>query len=201
MQTTLRTLLDLRARTEEDRFPVRALFHRAGTRELAYAAIDVGGWLDRREVLVDIERFGTPEDGEWPVTLGRSDLDDAPVLEDGDSGALDALPPLVVGPFGYTFSPLMMAASVEASAAAAPPGEPDGEGRPPETHAHGRLTGIERSNDWLGREAFGPDGEMGRIEDVVVEDRRLTAVVLADETRIPLDRLRRLAEQGHAVFD
>ncbi len=201
MQTTIRTLLDLKACTEDDRFPVRALFHRAGTRELAYVAIDVGGWLDRREVLVEIERFGRPDDGEWPVALGRTDLEDAPVLEDGDSGTIDALPPLVVGPFGYTFSPLMMAASVEATAAPEPSGDPETEGRPPETRAHGRLAGIERSTDWLGRAAFGPEGELGPVEDVVVEDGVLTAVILADETRIPLDRLRRLADQGHAVFD
>lgn len=204
MQTTLRTLLDLKARAEEDRFPIRALFNRSGSRDLAYVAVDVGGWLDRREVMVEIDRFGPPEEGEWPVSLSRAELEEAPILEDEESSPLEALPPLVVGPFGYTFSPLMMAAGMEASAERMRTGDPGAEGAegaPPVTRAHGRLSGIERSTDWLGRAAFGPDGEMGPVEDMAIQDGVLTAAILRDGTRIPLGRLRHIAEQGHAIFD
>lgn len=202
MQTTLRTLLDLKARTGEDRFPVRSLFHRAEDRELAYVAVDVGGWLDRREVMVNIDRFDAPEGEDWPVSLGRADLEDAPVIEEEETGPLETLPPLVVGPFGYTFSPMLMAAGMNASAQADPTGAPGPTAEAaPRTRAHGRLAGIERSTDWLGRDAFGPGGAMGPVTDVVVDGRRLTAAILEDGTHVPFERLRRIADQGHAIFD
>ncbi len=201
MQTTLRTLLDLDARAGEDRFPVRELFHRAGTRELAYVAVDVGGWLDRREVLVGVDRFGPPDDADWPVSMNREELEDAPVLESDEGGSLDLLPPLIVGPLGYTFSPLMMAAGMNVSAGRRLPDEPGGDGAPLVTRAHDRLSGVERSGDWIGREAFGPGGALGPIGDVAVEDGILTAAILEDGTRLSFDRLRRLADQGHAIFD
>ncbi len=199
-ETRLKRLLDLQAASGEDRFPIRTLFHRTETLRLSYAAVDIGGWLERREVLVSLDRFGAPEDGIWPVSLGREELEAAPAIEAGDGGWGDALPPLVVGPFGYTFSPLLMAAGMEAGAARQMPDRAE----PPAdllSRSQGRLHDMERSTDWLGREAFGPDGAMGPIADMVVTDMVLTAAVLEDGTELPLARLRHLAEQGHAVFD
>ncbi len=202
-QTRLKRLLELQAASGEDRFPIRTLFHRTETLRLSYAAVDIGGWLDRREVLVSLDRFGTPEDGIWPVSLGREELEAAPAIEAGDGGWGEALPPLVVGPFGYTFSPLMIAAGMEVGAERTTPDRPEREEPPADVlgSSQGRLHDMERSTDWLGREAFGPGGAMGPIADMVVTDMVLTAAVLEDGTEMPLDRLRHLAEQGHAVFD
>lgn len=200
MQTRLTTLLGLSALSGDDRFPIRTLFHRKESRELRYAAVDIGGWFDRREVLVELDRFGPPDEDAWPVSLGREELEEAPALGADSAGWGEALPPLVVGPFGYTFSPLMMAAGMEASAErqVGTAGEMPGDAL---DRSGGHLHDMERSTNWIGRDAFGPEGYLGRVADMVVTDRALTAAVLEDGTELPLARLRHMAEQGHAVFD
>ena len=200
MTHSLITLLKLKARVGEDRFPVRALFHGSDDRTLKNVAIDTGGWLDRHEILVAIERFGAPGDDDWPLEMTGDELEAAPVWEGGQDHGW-ALPPVVVGPLGYTFSPVMMAAGLHASADQSFPAPPEGRADLV-SESGGRLAGLERCSDWLGLEAFGPGGSLGRIDDLIYDrDYVLTAVRVEDGTEMPMARLRNIAEQGHLVFD
>jgi len=196
----LTQLLDLDALAGDDRFPIRALFHDADSRRLQMAAIDIGGWLDRREVLVSLDRFGAPGDDAWPVSMTRDELHDAPEWTD-DSAAASALPPLIVGPFGYTFSPMLMAAGMATSADRTVPADPDEGNADLVSRSGGRVKNMERCSDLLGRDAFGPGGNMGKVADLVIEDMTVTGIITEDDTRVPLARLRHIAEQGHFVFD
>ena len=51
------------------------------------------------------------------------------------------------------------------------------------------------------RQARPPPLLRGPVTDVVVDGRRLTAAILEDGTHVPFERLRRIADQGHAIFD
>lgn len=201
MTERLTRLLDLDAVSGDDRFPIRALFHDETSRRLKAAAVDIGGWLDRREVLVSIDRFGPPDDGSWPLSLVRDELQDAPEWEHADSAAL-GMPPLIIGPFGYTFSPLLMAAGMNASAERSLPDAPDSGERAVVESEDGRFAGLVRTADWLNRDAFGPKGHLGKVADLQLDDSlAITALILDDDTILPMTRLRNMPEQGHFVFD
>lgn len=200
MTDRLTRLLDTEAVSGDDRFPIRALFHEPQSRRLKAAAVDIGGWLDRREVLVSLDRFGPPGDDGWPMSLGRDELEGAPEWEHA-GGLGTAMPPLIVGPFGYTFSPMLMAAGMNRSAERSLPDVPEQSGPEPLESEDGRFAGLERSSDWLDRDAFGPDGHMGKVADLVLDNLTITALVLDTDRSVPLSRLRHMAEQGHFVFD
>lgn len=199
MTHKLTHLLSLKAAAGDERLPVRALFHDAETRRLARVALDAGGWFDRREVLVAIDRFGPPSEETWPLSMTSEEIADAPEWQ-GDRDAGLSLPPLVIGPLGYTFSPMMMAAGMSVSADRQMPKGPEG-ASDLVADSGGTLEGLERSGDWIGKEAFAEDGFLGRVADVILNtDLTLSAVVLEDGTELALTRLRNAPEQGHLVF-
>ena len=200
MTHRLTKLLSLQAVAGEDRFPVRALFHHVDTRKLAFVALDVGGWFDRREVLVSIDRFGPTTDDSWPLDMTADEISDAPEWR-GDREPGWTWPPLIIGPLGYTFSPMMMAAGMSVSADRQMHGGPD-EATDIVSDSGGRLHDMERSGDWIGKEAFGRDGLLGRVEDVIFDaENTLIATILDDGTELPMARLRNAPEQGHLVYD
>ena len=200
MTERLTRLLDLRAQSGEDRFPIRALFHDETSRKLQAAAVDIGGWLDRREVLVKLDRFGAPGEDDWPISISPDELKDAPEWEHAESASM-GMPPLIIGPFGYTFSPMLMAAGMSASADRSMPDAPEAQDPAVVESKDGRFAGLVRSTDWLHRDAFGPDGHMGKVEDLEIEDNTITALVLDEGSSVPLGRLRHIADQGHFIFD
>ena len=201
MTERLTRLLDLDAVSGDDRFPIRALFHDEVSRRLKAAAVDVGGWLDRREILVTLDRFGSPEADTWPMTLGRDEMESAPEWEHTDSASM-GLPPLIIGPFGYTFSPLLMAAGMNASAERSLPDTPGSSERAVVESEDGRFAGLIRTADWLNRDAFGPQGHLGQVADVELDDElKIVALVLDDDRIIAMTRMRNLTGQGHFVFD
>ena len=111
MSHSLKSLLHRDARADGASFPITELFYEPESRRLRYAALDVGGWFERREVLVALDRFGMPAEDGWPVAMDRGEIEQAPDWTDAPS-APSSLPPLVVGPFGSTFSPLLFAAQL-----------------------------------------------------------------------------------------
>ncbi|PZX18897.1 hypothetical protein LX81_00590 [Palleronia aestuarii] len=195
MSNSLKALLGATAHTEEGDFPIIELFYRPEDRRLRYAAIDIGGWLDHREVLVSLDRFGALDGESWPVHLDREGLEAAPRWLDAPSEP-SILPPIVVGPFGSTFSPLLMEAQLLESAE---------ESQPQETSAldgRSRILDMDRASPWIGTDAFDDTGRLGEIADVMLSDELVfISVLLDDERELSLDRLRRRADQGHLLFD
>ena len=202
MTRRLSDLLQLQASVGDDRLPVRAVFHDEHTMRLRQVALDAGSWLSQREVLIAVERMDRPQDDVWPTDLTAEQVQTAPEWDHAESGI--NLPPLVTGPFGYTFSPLLMAAGLASSLDRGMPAVP-GKDRADLVQAEGgRLAGLVRSSDLVGLDAFGPSGRIGAVTDLVFDDDlRIVALLVGegDPVNMPLDRLRHRADQGHFVFD
>lgn len=141
---------------------------------LRFVGLDVGGWLDSHVALVPAERMRW--DGGWRAEATREEVeaDEARLRE--ASGPLDlaALPPVVTGPFGYTISPLMIAAGLMSETREeAPPAPPSGD--EPETPRE-RAGSLPRVSDWLGLpvaaryDVLGRGSEAGpAIADLLIE--------------------------------
>lgn len=193
MSYSAATLLNGKALTDDGAYRVREIYFDQGTWALRHVVIDTGRWFGTDEVLLRIDRFDVPTDAGWPLAMSQQEIEDAPRIEEAGGGTLGELPPLVVGPFGNTFSPLLFAAT---QSVPAPPEERDGTG--PEA----RMRHAERLSDWLGRPAFTDGGSRGEIVDMRVDDRlRLTHAEFSEGDTLSLARFRRIAEQGHALFD
>jgi hypothetical protein len=120
---------------------------------------------------------------------------------------LTGWPPIIVGPFGGTYAPMllyeqMVAGGDQPPAAEAPPEEGSGDAL---------VHRMERATEWLGTLAFGTDGELGRVEDILFDEGRLalSQLVLGSgglfshrAGRIPVSAVRHMARQGtHLVLD
>jgi hypothetical protein len=208
MLMTLSDMLKSRATCEDGSFPVTEVFFDAEDGRLAYLALDTGGWFERSEVIVAAGRMGLPDPDRhlWPAEISRAELEAAPDWS-GDTDRvppwITALPPIVIGPFGNTYSPLMLHAMLAAES-----DEADG----PQTEAEARVYHFERASRWRGRPVFGTGGELGRLGDLVFDlpARRLAHVVVEsggtlfarDARAVPVARLRRWVEgNSHLVLN
>lgn len=198
MTHRLTTLLSLTATPQDGRFGVSEVFHDRDTWRLRRVALDAGGWFERREVLIRIERFGRPGESEWPVDMSRDEVEQAPRWNDAPDPST-ALPPVVVGPFGHTFSPLLMAARwTDAEDRAL---RDEGFQEPGAGSAAPEFD-MDQASAWLGRDVFDDTGHVGTIADITVgEDWVMREMLLKDDRAISMSRLRRVGEQGHVVID
>ncbi len=202
--TRMTDLLRRKAESDGQTFPVTEIFFHEGTGRVRYVALGTGGWLTREEVLLRIDRFGRPEAGgsHWPVTLSAEHIEEAPTWHGGDASGppihLEDWPPIVVGPFGGTTSPLMIWAEL-----AEAEHEEHREGPP----GNSRVSRLERATRRLGGEVFGSDGLLGTLSDLVVDrdHMTLTHFVVRNAGRehgVPYARLRHLAHDArHTVLN
>lgn len=200
------TMTDLMARTVttgEHRLPVTEVFFAERTGQLRYVALHTGDVFDHDDTLVSIGRFSAVGDGDWKVYLPEGEIRAAPGWDSGESHphhvpvALEAWPPILVGPFGSTTSPLMLyAAMVDAEDAIEPP-------TPPHHTADARVDRLERVTRRLGGEVFGADGPLGTLDDMEVAPVgfAITELVIGGR-RVPYSRLRHMAEDDtHTVVN
>ncbi|TDL79383.1 hypothetical protein E2L08_10180 [Palleronia sediminis] len=183
-------LTGLRALIAGDEVPVSdLLIERAGWR-VRRVALDVGSWFESRHALVSIDRFEAPRDDGWPARFSEDELRDAPAWEDHATSEMD-LPPLIVGPFGMTVSPLMMSAGLKASMARS---------LPPEVVETPEGAPLRSARGFLGIEIFGDSGSRGTVEDLRIDDTwSVTHIVTDDGDPIPVDALRE-TDQGNFVI-
>lgn len=186
MPRRLTDLLSLAARSGEDRFPIVELFTRPGDLRLSHAALDTGSWIERRQSLVSVQRFGAPSDEDWPLELSREEVEAAPEIEPEAEWSWTDLPPILTGPFGYTISPLLIAAQT------APPSPGGGTtSKPP----------LEPASGWIGRPAFDASGALGPVADLDIDaGMAVEAFLLEDGSRLERGALSHVADQGHVVF-
>lgn len=185
-------------------------------RRMRFLAADIGGWLDVDEIIVSADRLVAPPSGNdgWSLKIGHDELRDAPRWEEGmrlDQVDLSGWPPIMVGPFGGTYSPMLMYEQL------ADRGRKDS-GVALDDQSADRAEGdrlvnrMERASKWIGLPAFGRDGELGKIEDLLFESdsgRIEWAVIASSEGlfttqrgEVALSSLRHFAAQStHAVFD
>jgi hypothetical protein len=210
MLHSLKELMDDRLRVAGRRARVDDAFFDPDVRRLKYLAVDIGGWFSVDEVIVSAELLVPPtgEGEHWTLRLDEEALAHAPRWGAEESPApLDLMgwPSIIVGPFGGTYAPIMMYEQLVASreeATARPPSEDSGDAL---------VWRMDRATEWLGRRAFGTDGELGQVEDLLFDDRTLdvswfvlgSGGIFAHRTgAVPISALRRMAREGtHLVFD
>ncbi len=198
MPLSARDLLNSKAKTQDGAFSISQIYFMPETWRLRHVVLDLGGWFHSEEVLVSVERFAMPQGGEWPLRMDREELEGAPKIDDTSYDST-SLPPLIVGPFGNTFSPLMFAAVQSEQATSDVPRSASTEAQ---SDGSERVAYMDKVTDWLGLEVFGDAGALGRIEDLHANDALvMTHAVLDDGTELALSRYRRMADQGHALFD
>ena len=197
-------LLNRKAESDGQTYPVSELFFHEPSGRLRYAACGVGGFLTRNEVLLRIDRFDMPPVGSrlWPVTLNHDAIESAPTWHGGGASAppihLEDWPPIVVGPFGGTTSPLMIWAELA---------ETEHENHPQGPAGDSRVSKLERVTRRLKGEAFGSDGLLGTLSDLLIDPETLTVthfVVRAEDGdhAVPYANLRHLAHDAtHLVLN
>ncbi len=196
--------LALRARAGSDHFPLIEAFFDRETWRLAYLAVETGGWFSHTDVVLAARLFGAPDIDakEWPVTVEEEAVKTAPEWSGGSVPWLvDALPPVFVGPFGNTTSPLMMQAILADAM-------DDDEGGAVDAKAGDRaVRRFEHFGAWRDRPVFGVDGEFGPLTDLIFEtsDGRITHFGVEFDggiVAVPVGRLHSIPEGGtHLVLD
>jgi hypothetical protein len=210
MLHSLKELMDDRLRVAGRGARVDDAFFDPDVRRLKYLAVDIGGWFSVDEVIVAADLLVPPAGGEehWTLRLDEEAIAHAPRWGAEESPApLDVMgwPSIIVGPFGGTYAPIMMYEQLVASreeTVARPPSEGSGDAL---------VWRMDRATEWLGRPAFGTDGELGQVEDLLFDDRTLdvswfvlgSGGIFAHRTgAVPISALRRMARGGtHLVFD
>jgi hypothetical protein len=182
---SLRSLIEGTALVGPDRLPVAGAW--IDEERLRYVGLDVGGWRDSHVALVPAERMVW--DGGWRAEVTREEVeaDEARLTEEAGPLDLASLPPVVTGPFGYTISPLLIAAGLMAEgreeAPPHPPGSPEGAETP---RAEARR--LPRVSDRLGlpvaarHDVIGRGSEAGpEVADLLIDpDGHLLSHVVID---------------------
>ncbi|MEO1550421.1 MAG: hypothetical protein AAFR93_08315 [Pseudomonadota bacterium] len=189
---------------EGEILPVRGMLGHLDKRQVIYVAVDVGTWFTRDTALVAAANVDFSNNS-LTYDLRKEHVEHAPRWGGDDPTwfeqfGLSSLPPIIVGPFGNTVSPLMLAAAVQ-------PPHPQ-EDRPIAPVA--QIDSLTSLGDVIGAEAFGTDGPLGHVRDLEIrEDGNIAGFVLEHQLRdvpalflIPQERFsHRGEEHGHLVFD
>ncbi len=186
------------ATAQDASFPIKDIFFSLSDRSMAYLIIDTGQWFDTNTVLVSTSLIADILADDRTVTLDADEakIRSAPRWQDDNSALTDALPPIVVGPFGNTISPAMMAAMIQ---------QPE--------HAEGDIMtdSLDQFTKLDGMDVFGNDGELGRVIDLLLspKTRAITHMVVDNgkvlagrQLIVPIEKLRHQAAQNtHLVLD
>jgi hypothetical protein len=207
---SLNDLMQTRLHVADRKVTADEIFFDPGERKIRYLAVDIGGWFEVREVILAADLLDPPGvmGGGWSLRLDEAALDAAPRWHEGMSDEtmdLTGWPPIIVGPFGGTYAPMLLYEQIVDNTrrdAAAAPEAGSGEEI---------VYRLERSSEWLGLLAFGRDGELGRIDDMLFDATtlRIERLVLGSGGllshrvgEVPLSALRHMANQRtHVVLD
>jgi hypothetical protein len=189
--------------TGEHRLSITEIFFRERSGQLRYVALHTGDAFDHDDTLVSMSRFSPVGEGDWRVWLPEEEIRAAPGWDSGEAYphhvpvALEAWPPIMIGPFGSTASPLMLyAAMVDAEDAIEAP-------EPPHHSVDPRVDRLERVTHRLGGEVFGLDGSLGHLDDMIVAPVGFAIThFIVDGRLVPYAQLRHMAEdRTHTVLN
>lgn len=197
---TMTDMIRFKAVAKDASFPVTELFFDQEKGLLKYVALDVGGWFDRREVIVSPKLMGEPDvsSREWPVEITPEAIKDAPEWADPNAMVMvpvGMMPPIMMGPYGGHFAGGVRRGSEDTTADENQPGNL-------------KVEGFARLNEWIGLPVHGTDGEVGTLVDLVFDpdSRTLTHLVIdtgrflaARQMVVPYDLLVRLSPDGTYV--
>lgn len=200
---TMTELMKRAVSTGDHRFPVTEVFFAERTGQLRFVALHTGDAFDHDDTLVAISRFSPVGDEDWNVWLPEDDIRAAPGWDSGEQHPhhvpvpLEAWPPILIGPFGTTTSPLMFYAGMLAAEDSMEAPEP------PHHSADPRVDRLERVTNRLGGEVFGADGPLGTLQDMVVSPVGFAITdLIVDGRKVPYARLRHMSDEGrHTVVN
>ena len=210
MLHSLNDLMQSRLHVADRKVRADEAFFDPKDRRLRYLAVNIGGWFEIDEVIVSADLLVPPDAqrDHWSLTVDEAALGAAPRW--GEHGLqepadLTGWPPIIVGPFGGTYAPMLLYEQMVArSPESAPTAPSDGRGDE-------MVYRMERATEWLGIPAFGTDGELGRVEDMLFEDQTLElewlvlgrgGVFSHRTAEVPVSAVRHMARQGtHLVLD
>ncbi|RYH11328.1 PRC-barrel domain-containing protein [Tropicimonas sp. IMCC6043] len=209
MLQSIRDLIGTRLDVGDREGEFRDAFFRLEDGMIRYIALDLGGWLTTDTVIVSTDLLSPPEgdSGRWSVSLDEAALETAPRWNETDRAEeidLRLWPPVIVGPFGSTISPILLYEQLQAGKDDRDDDTLDG------TSAAPLIRSLQRVGHWLGLPAFDASGEIGRLHDMDFDPQngRILAFVLngpgplpSRGAALPYVMLRHIAEQGtHLVF-
>jgi hypothetical protein len=202
--------MQTRLRVADRKVTADEVFFDRDDRKIRYLAVDIGGWLEVREVIVAADLLEPPGvmGGGWSLRLEETALEAAPRWHAGMTGEgmdLTGWPPIIVGPFGGTYAPMLLYEQLIDSS------RRTDESAPESGSGDEMVYRMERATEWLGLLAFGRDGELGRIEDMLFDGTtlKIERLVLGSGgllshrvAEVPLSALRHMANQRtHVVLD
>ena len=190
-------MLRYSAKAKDASFPVTELFFDQGAGALRYVALDVGGWFDRREIIVAAHLMDEPDNASraWPVEISPEGIKNAPEWTDPkvmESMSPSAMPHIMVSPYGGHFAGTRLSDDRLKQEA------PDSEGNL-------KVDGFARLNDWIGLPIVGQDGDVGTLIDFLFEAdtgqvRHLVidtgGMLAAQQVVVPYDLLTGLGNDG-----
>lgn len=171
------------------------------TGRLLYAYFDLGGWLVGQPVVLSADRLGVDQ-GDITVTLTDMELEErrnnSEALQDA-GGPLDltAMPPVVVGPFGYSVAPVMGAAMLNSMSVQERPNRPDLDEKHVDWHWYSALRGLP---------VFDSAGPVGALTDILISDglSHCTHLVCVDDsgkqTCFAFDKLRNVPRAAQSLI-
>lgn len=200
MTRSINDLLKSKAHALDASFPISNAFISLDERQLKYLALDTGTWFTSDIALISARLMSefSPADTTVKLDTTEEGIKSAPIWQEGSTSFVDSMPPILIGPFGSTISPMMIAAIAE-------------ESETPQQSAQPLIKGLHSFTSFVGMDVFGTDGDLGKVTDILFEDAglRLTHLVIenateavGDERIIPLEKLRYMADQDtHLVLD
>ncbi len=209
MLHSLNDLMQHRLHVADRKVRVDDAFFDPDERRLRYLAVDIGGWFAVDEVIVSADLLVPPleEGGSWSLRLDEEALAHAPrwgAERAAEPFDLTGWPPIIVGPFGGTYAPILMYEQMVAA------GRPEVDEPPPEESGVALVWRMDRVTEWIGRPVFATDGEIGQVEDILIDDNglRLARLVLGSggifghrTGEVPVEAVRHMARQGtHLVL-
>ena len=145
-----------------------------------YLAAETGGWLSGRSVLISPYALGSINEDERvvPVTLTKKQVEDAPALM-GDQplsrqyehhyNDFYALPEYWDGPYSWGANSYIVRSSEQT--------------RDPRNHEGGLANGLHTTNDATGLHVQALDGELGHVEDFIIDDETWAIRYLIIDTK------------------
>ncbi|ABD54566.1 hypothetical protein [Jannaschia sp. CCS1] len=191
------TLKDVTLSTEAGTFDITDVMFDPERLSVEYAVLEGGGWVTNTDVLVHAKRLKQFEVDAmtWHANMGETELARAPRLGKDNVVGLSDLPPVIVGPFGMTYSPILMAAQLFGYPVSKSATAKDAEDR------------LERMSEWMGAVVFSSEGPIARIVNLYIdtETMRVVEVKLAlgtDMHVLPISAIRSFVRRdGYAVCD
>lgn len=169
-------LMRYRARVEGDSQKVTELFFSRDDWGVAWLGLDIGGLMENRQVICSVRILGDPDSASRSVDVNASwrEIEEAPRWTPEEMRLAPEDAANLVGPIGMSAGPLFLASTERT------PERSDREAERVERR-------FDRATMWIGGGAWGDDGQLGKVDDLLYDPRsmRVTHLVIDNGNILP----------------